>query len=363
MIESMHQTGVYEPDLVFPPGDTLKEALEERGMTQAELAERMGRPKKTLSEIVNGKAQLTPETALELEAVLGIPAAVWTNLQSAYDRFRAREAHTEGLRDQIEFLKEVPVREMVKLAWIEPSSDKIEQLRSVFRFFAVSSLKAWREKYEQPVAAFRASDKGKIGARAAWYRKAELELDRIAAGYPEYKPAVFKEALQKIRSFTRERTDVGFRHAVASCKSAGVALLVVRELPGAGVSGATLWKNKTPGIALTLRYKSDDQFWFSFFHESGHVLLHRGKMFLEVASKTRSVAEREADKFAADQFIPAHDLARLKATSRFSETAVEGFAAELGICPGIVVGRLQHDKVIPPHQLNGLKRKLRWHEE
>jgi hypothetical protein len=187
-------------------------------------------------------------------------------------------------------------------------------------------LKAWREKYEQPVAAFRASDNGKIGARAAWYRKAELELDRIATGYPEYRPDAFKEALQKIRSFTRERTDLGFRRAVALCKDADVALLVVRELPGAGVSGATLWKNKTPGIALTLRYKSDDQFWFSFFHESGHVLLHRGKMFLEVASKTRSVAEREADKFAADQFIPARNLARLKALSRFSEAAVEGIA-------------------------------------
>jgi plasmid maintenance system antidote protein VapI/Zn-dependent peptidase ImmA (M78 family) len=320
----------------------------------------MGRPKKTISEIVTGKARLTDETALELQTVLGIPAAVWSNLQHAYDRFMATEAHAEQLETQTELLKIVPVREMVKMGWVAAFSNRAAQLRAVLEFFAVSSLAAWRAKYEKPVAAFRASDKSKIGARAAWYRKAELELDGRVAGFPEYNPTAFKEALGEIRGLTRESTDQGFARAVEICRRAGVVLIMVRELPGAGVSGATIWRNKTPGIVLTLRFKSDDQLWFSFMHEAGHVLLHRGQIFLEVEAKAKSTVEREADRFAADILIPPQAFSRLKQHARFSSDVVRLFADQEGVCPGVVVGRLQHDGLIPLSQLNGFKRKLQW---
>jgi len=360
MIERTQERGEYEPNLVFPPGETLKEVLEERGMTQAELASRMGRPKKTISEIITGKTRLTDVTALELETVLGISAAVWSNLQHAYDRFHATEAHEEQLGHQIELLKELPLREMVKHGMVAHVSGKSAQLRAVLEFFAVSSLDAWRAKYEQPVAAFRASNKAKIGARAAWYRKSELELEKLAPGCPEYSPEAFKDALKEARALTREPTHQGFAKAVQLCRRAGVVLIMVRELPVAGVSGATIWRNKTPGIVLTLRFKSDDQLWFSFLHEAGHVLLHRGKMFLEVGTKTRDVSEREADKFAADWLIPLTDFGRLKASARLTSETVESFANEQGICRGIVVGRLQHEGLIPLNHMNGFKRRLQW---
>ena len=360
MIEPTQNQRHYEPDLVFPPGETLREVLTERGMTQAELAARMGRPKKTISEIASGKARLTDDTALELEAVLGIPSLLWSNLQHAYDRFQARQARQERLRQEAALLKDIPLKEMVRLGWVAKYGDKAAQLRAVFEFFAVSSLSAWESKYAKPVATFRASSKVKMGARAAWYRKAELELDALTPECPEYDPSAFEEALSEIRSFTMDVTHVGFRKAANLCRNAGVLLTVVRELPGAGVSGATIWRNKTPGVVLTLRFKSDDQLWFSFFHEAGHVLLHRGQLFLEVGAKNAS--EREADDFAAQQLIPPTAFVRLKRLGRYSKANVDAFAREQGICPGIVVGRLQHEKLLPPSHLNGLKRKLQWVE-
>lgn len=97
MAKMTREQGGYEPDLVFPPGETLREVLEERSMSQAEVAARMKLPKKTISEIVNGKAAVTGATALELETVLGIPAAVWSNLQRTYDGFLARTAQDKLL--------------------------------------------------------------------------------------------------------------------------------------------------------------------------------------------------------------------------------------------------------------------------
>ncbi len=360
MIETTREQGGYEPDLVFPPGETLREVLEERSMSQAELAARMKRPKKTISEIVNGKAAVTGATALELETVLGVPAAVWSNLQRAYDGFLARKAQDELFRSQAEFLKEIPVAEMVRRGWVPKGADKVSRVRAVFSFFAVSSLDAWREKYEEPMAAFRAGKKANIGARAVWYRAAELELEQIASGCPEYRPTAFKRALVEVRRLTRLRTEEGYERAVALCRGAGVLLALVREVPGGGVSGATLWRGKTPGIVLTLRWKRDDQFWFSFFHEAGHVLLHQGKVFLEVDAGQKTKAEREADEFAANSLIPAAELQRLTSRNRWSKAAVEAFAEEIGICPGIVVGRLQHEGLLPRSHLNDLKRSLQW---
>ncbi len=88
MTEMLHSQ--FRPDYVVPPGETLLEALEERGMTQAELAERTGRPKKTINGIVQGKVAITPETALQFERVLSIPAGFWSNLQRQYEETVAR---------------------------------------------------------------------------------------------------------------------------------------------------------------------------------------------------------------------------------------------------------------------------------
>ena len=114
---------------------------------------------------------------------------------------------------------------------------------------------------------------------------------------------------------------------------------------------------------LSLRYKTNDQFWFTFFHESGHILKHgKSEIFIEDHGMDDE-KEQEADQFAASALIPPSAFRKLREIRLYSRQAVRGFAEEAGIAPGIVVGRLQHEGLVPHKNLNGLKTKFTWAEE
>src|ERR1700689_2970635 len=123
----------YRPDMVSAPGETLEEVLETRGMSQAELAERTGRPKKTINEIVKGKAAITPETALQLERVLGIPAGFWIAREQNYRESLARAREAVEFEQQADWLDQVPYRAMVRLGWVTEYREKVRQLEEVLR--------------------------------------------------------------------------------------------------------------------------------------------------------------------------------------------------------------------------------------
>ena|SRR5579872_2168100 len=129
----------YKPDVISPPGDTLLETLEKIGMTQMELAERTGRPLKTINEIIKGKAAITPETALQLERVLGIPARFWNNRERHYREYLAHREEEERLTQQTDWMREVPVTAMVKLGWTQKRATAVEQAREVLNFFGVAT--------------------------------------------------------------------------------------------------------------------------------------------------------------------------------------------------------------------------------
>src|SRR5271157_5474234 len=138
----------YTPDVVSPPGETLQEVLEERGMTQVELAERTGRPIKTISEIINAKTAITTETALQLEKVLGVAARFWINRERNYQEWTAREVERRELEKQISWKENFPIREMVKLGWIKKSDDAVMQLVEILRFFSIASPDQWSSVWE-----------------------------------------------------------------------------------------------------------------------------------------------------------------------------------------------------------------------
>lgn len=352
----------YTPDYVSPPGETLEELLEEREMTQAELAERMGRPKKTISEIINGKAAITPETALQLERVLSIPASFWNNRERDYREALARQEEQERLEKQVAWLKQIPVKDMVKQKWIQSYQDKVEQLREVLNFFAVASPEQWREFCSGTNVEFRKSFafQSDPGAVAAWLRRGEIVAAEIDCA--TYDANKFKETLQQIRPLTIEPPEIFQSKVVPFCAAAGVAVVFVPELPKTRTCGATRWLNPNKAlIQLSLRYKTNDHLWFAFFHEAGHILLHGKKnIFLEVKG-TQGDKEEEADKFAANLLIPPAQLKRFLASSqRPSKEEIAQFSSEIGIAPGIVVGRLQHDRVLPPSHCNDLKRRFEW---
>lgn len=364
-------TNEYVPDSVSLPGETLQEVLEDRQMTQAELAERMGRPKKTVNEIIQGKAGITPETALQLERVLGVSASFWNNLERNYREFLARKEEEERLASSTEWLRQLPVREMVELGWIERRNDKVTQARELLNFFGVASPDRWREVFEVPQATFRHSQafESAPGSLAAWLRKGNLEGQAIEC--EPFEKTRFKAVLTQARELTRKPPVVFTDQLVNRCAQAGVAVAFVPELPKCRAHGATRWLSPHKAlIQLSLRYRWADIFWFSFFHEAGHVLLHgKREVFIEdqsaAADETVQKEEKEANRFAAEVLVAAEELERLRPLAqgkRLSEARVRAFADELDVHPGIVVGRLQHEGWLPYTHLNGLRERLEWEE-
>lgn len=349
------------PDYVSPPGDTLLETLEAIGMSQAELAKRTGRPKKVINEIIKGKAAITPETAIQLERVLGIPASFWNNRERDYREALARLKEQDRLGNQTDWLKKFPLKAMIKKGWIRAFRDKVQQLRELLNFLGVAAPDQLQNLWSEQVA-FRksAAFESDPGAVMAWLRKGEIEAQDIRCR--PYDPKEFKKALQQIRSLTREAPEVFQPQIVRLCADSGVAVIFVPELPAARVSGATRWLNANKAlIQLSLRYKTDDQLWFTIFHEAGHILLHgKRDVFLEMGDGSEDHKELEADHFARNILIPEAKLQRLIRQDSRSKGNIEMFALELGIAPGIVVGRLQHDKVLPYNHCNDLKRRFDW---
>lgn len=356
----------YLPDYISAPGETLLEALEERGMSQAELARRAGRPKKTINEIVKGKTAITPETALQLERVLGIPTRFWINRQQHYDQRQASLEEEQHLRRHLDWLKRFPVKAMIKFGWISKQSDEIAQMRELLNFFGIASPEQWRE-LRQTQAAFRktAAYESDAAAIAAWLRKGELEAHNIHC--QPYDASMFREILsEKIRPLTLEPPKTFLPEMVRNCAVAGVAVTFVPQLPKTRVSGATRWLTPYKAlIQLSLRYGTADHLWFSFFHESGHILLHgKRDFFLEHEAGDETVKEREANKFACDILIP-HDelktfLNSLKPGGYPRTTDIRVFARHIGVAPGIVAGRLQHDGYVPYSHYHDLKQRITW---
>ena len=353
----------YAPLSVTPPGTTLEEALEERGMSQAELAERTGRPKKTINEIVKAQAAITPETAIQLERVLGIPASFWIARQHQYDESVARANAEERLVGYIDWLKLFPVSQMASLGWIPRTASRVSMVESLLRFFRIASPDEWETALVAPRrrTSFRESAAFKTNPHAlcAWLRQGEIEASAVECS--EFSRHDFEDALVRIRSLVRDLPSGFDSKLVSLCARAGVAVVFVPLIKGVHAWGATRWLNTGKAmILLSLKGKHEDVFWFSFYHEAGHLLLHGKKdLFVEEGGGKPGNVEKEADNFAKrlliDDSLWQSFVAGRKA---YSVEDVVQIAAKAGVSQAIVVGRLQHEGRIEPSHLNHLRRRI-----
>jgi hypothetical protein len=256
------------------------------------------------------------------------------------------------------------VRELIQRGWVESAHDKVDQLRAVLSFFGVASPEAWHGIWKSTgrATAFRESraHESDFGAVAAWLRAGEIEGRRQRCA--QFDASRFRAALNTIRASTGEPPEAFCDVMREECAAAGVAVAFVQELPKLRVCGATRWLAPDKAlIQLSLYYKRDDQFWFSFFHEAGHILLHgKREVFVDTNRVAKDVEEEEANSFAANWLLPPARYAEFVAAGNFTVPDIAGFAYDLGIAPGIVVGRLQHDGHIGFHSANQLRRRLDW---
>ena len=354
-------TNQYNPDDAVPPGWILEEILEARNLSQAEFARRCGRTPKLISEIITGKAPIETETALQFERATGIDAGIWQRMEASYRRHLALEYEAKKAE---EWRKSFPIAALVKRGcFIKPES-KIDATSKLLKFFGVGSIEGWNNRYGEMNVAYRHSQSFKSNevALATWLRLGEIEA--ASQHCAEYNKSKFKQTAVTIRGLTTQPVEKIIQQAIQICNKAGVALVLTPPLPRIALSGAARWLSPRKAIIqLTARHKSDDHFWFSFFHEVAHIQLHSKKeVFVEESNNKpneRAELEVEANEWASDFLVPKKAWNQFIFRENFSETAVLKFAKEQGIAPGIIVGKLQHKGLVPYRSnLNGLKQKV-----
>ena len=360
----------WQPEWSVRPGEILLEALEDRGMTQSELARRTARPLKTINEIINGRAAITAETAIQLERALGISAGFWTGLETRFRDQLARQQAKAELEAHADWVDDFPLRDLVRHKLIGKTKSKAALLGELLSYFRDSSPEGFERQWLDPAAAFRASRAFRASPKAvaAWLRWGEIEASRATDVAP-FDAGQFRAALREIRTLTRRTPFMQTVKKVESlCREAGVIVLVLPEFENTHLSGATRWIGARPVIQLNLRHKSEDHFWFTFFHEADHVLNSPRRreyvdgMDLESADLT-DADEASANAFARNWLLPPDVYDAFAAQGDFSPDAVRAFANAQQLAPGIVVARLQQDDRVLPSQLNFLKQAIRWSSE
>lgn len=354
---------VYQPRKAIHPGRTVERMLDELGMTQKQLAERTGLSEKHISQIVNGEASITADTALLFANAIGGTESFWSNLDKNYRATLARIEQAKRLEQEQELLAGFPYTQLATLGRVGKTNDKSEKVFNLWQFFGVNSLVqistteavAYRRGYVADI---------KQGSLAAWLRCGELDAIPFLTSAPEYDASKLKDVLLQIRKITAEMPDNFFKKTQDLLASAGVGLVAAAHITGTKASGATRWINGRPVIQLSAYGKDADRMWFTLFHEIGHVLKHgKREQFISFTSGVKSPDEQEADAFAAETLLPSSAYSRFLMTGDFSESSIRNFANQQNVHTGIVVGRLKNDRILPFSAMHHLHGKIKVNSE
>lgn len=338
--------------IATPPGCAIKEQLDYRKMTQKEFALQMDMSEKHISKLINGDVHLTPEVASRLEMVLGMSAEFWNNLEAIYQGKLQKAAEENAMDADIALSRKFPYGEMASLGWVEDTKKPADRVRNLRMYFEVAHLGVL-ERMKMPGLVYRMQTAGKKKdyVLAAWVQKA-----RLMAREMEVSPvnlAELAKIIPEIRSLTVEQSEKFMPELSRMLADCGIALVMLPHLKGSFLYGASFHDGRKIVMALTLRGRDADKFWFSLFHEIGHIL--RGHISQPFGASDED--EKEADEYARDTLIPPEKYREFTAVKDYSYSSVEDFAAKIGIDAGIVVGRLQRDGEIDFNELNGLKKQ------
>jgi HTH-type transcriptional regulator / antitoxin HigA len=359
----MLRTMSFQPDWVSSPSDTLTSVIKERGYTLIELSEQLGRSLDEVNSVLLGKLKMDADFATDLERVFNVSKDFWLSRQSKYFSTIDYESRVRNFTEQ-NLVDGLPLASLKRLGWINCGRDAASKLAAALQLFAVNSIDEYKERYlvQYSAIAFRESVTYSSNPLSvmAWLRKAEMEAEKINCA--SWDKAKLGKCVADAKKLIRIKNPSEFLPKLKMlCASCGVALVIVAAPEGCRASGATKFLSDSKAIiALSLRYKSDDQFWFTFFHEVAHLQLHSEQaLFLEDESDVTANEEHEANDFARNVLLPTTQFEKI-ASKRLGYKNIIRFAFEFGISPGILVGQLQHSGLIPFDKLNSLKRRYSW---
>ncbi|MDI1309724.1 MAG: ImmA/IrrE family metallo-endopeptidase [Methylotenera sp.] len=358
----MTESVVFNNDWISPTGNTILDILESKNITISAFASKIGFSISEANLLIQSEVALTDELAEILSATIGASKSFWINRESQFRQDLARRQVAKiNSKVESDWLKTLPIDDLVIKGWISNVSTTTDKIRACLKLFNVENIAEWTKASEEKLAsyAFKKSNshKQEFGATATWLIQAEIIASEIETENLDLE--LFHKKLSDIKELTREPNPQIFlpklREIAASC---GVAIAVVKTPKGCRASGAAKIINPNKAILiLSFRYLSDDQFWFAFFHEAGHLILHGNQIIFE--NDNLSAQETEANDFAYETLIPKEHQDELQKISA-SHIAIIRYSRKLNISRGIVVGQLQKSGKLRFGQFNNLKIKYNW---
>ncbi len=361
------------PARAISPGRILLRELDARGWTQKDLAKITKRPTQTINEIVKGTKQITPETARELSAALGTTAEFWTNLETNYRLNLAKKKQKESeIERRSRLYTLAPISELVKRQWIKSTESLDELEQSVCQFLGINSpqetpqfsVNFRHSQHESGICSLIESISShqilepEDSAKIAWCRRVEQLVSKQTPG--EFQLDKLTEAIPRILSCAKREEDVA--HVPQMLIDLGVHFAIVPHLNKTYLDGAAFYLGNHPVVALTLRHNRIDCFWFSLMHELGHIVAgHQGVYLDNLDELETNSEEEEANQLAGDWLIEGQSLNSFinETQPRFSKKAITNFAESQNRHPGIILGRLQHEGLVPYQNLRVLLTKVK----
>ena len=349
----------FSPNWASPPGSTIQTILREQNLSALDLSNRLQWSEDEVTRLLDGHTPINFRIARKLSTILGSSVEFWISRDFYY-----RQVSTKLRRTEEQWLNTLPIDDMVRFGWLKQSPLPNQQVQACLEFFGVSDLSTWKRSYSHldKHIGFRTSRSyhSTPGSVAAWLRQGEIEASSISCA--PWDPAQLRKSIPAIRSLTRQKNPSVFMPLLQSqCASSGVAVTVVRAPHGCRASGAVRFLTQRKAILqLSARYLVDDQFWFSFFHEIGHLLLQEPReIILDHFDKHDTENEDEANEFAAYILIPPEYRSMMLNLPNKPRDIIK-FARTIGIAPGIAVGQLQYIGKLKYSHMNNLKRRYKW---
>jgi len=327
------------------PAEFIRRELENRGLTQQDLAFALCVPAAAVSQIASGRRGISAEMACSLGAAFGMPAKDILGLQKAAE-LQAELAKAKGpspaVAKNAKIISTYPVRKMVKRGWIDGDRKTFDQ--QLATFFDVDSVD------EVPHLAHAGKKSGYSDVppeQLAWmFRVKHIARETVV---PPFSKKALRGALPKLKAMTVEPEEA--RHVPRLLSECGIRFVIVESLPGGKIDGVCFWlKNNTaPVIGMSLRFDRIDNFWFVLRHELEHVLRGDGKKSaiidadLDAAGDHLPPEEIAANEASLDFCVPKAEMDSwiARKTPYFSERDLVGFARRLGVHPGLVAGQLR----------------------
>lgn len=357
----------YKEIIAFHPGYYIKEIIDDMEITQEQFAKRLGITPKTVSTLVNGKSDISDDIARKLSIMLGSSVELWVNLQKEYDIKKAEIIKAQFFEQQEDIMQMIDYNYFVKVAKLNPTHIVSEKIQNICQFLKISNLNTLGQQdflvnYRTGIKNF--DTKHLINAQA-WLQTA-LNF-AYSMNIPAFDESKLQNSLPEIRSLTTLDSQTFFPILQNIFFQCGVAFVPLPHLRNSGINGAVKWfgcQNSKVLLAINNRRLYSDTFWFSLFHEIAHILQKKPKMVFiqgELQGELNNIneeLENAANRFSSNYLIPPQDYKQFILFPRITDVEIIEFAQRINIHPSIVLGRLQHDGIIPNNHYIYLKTKI-----